>query len=187
MWSSTTTTSSTLSPHCLANMPIVAEPQPTRMRSSSLPLMIGALPACTITLAPPSTTSSTGLAVAEIEQRVAGDAALLLAAVGEVIDAAEREHLRAVFAGRHMADRLALGAHDRAFGAEMAVGVDLQLDAAIAVDALGDDGHHVDAVDLGRDDEGRGLVVGIGGAGADGGDERTGPSERCRRSRRPPH
>src|SRR5271163_3328863 len=61
MWSSTTTTSSTLSPHCLANMPIVAEPHPTLMRSSSLPLMIGGLPACTITLAPPSTTSSTTL------------------------------------------------------------------------------------------------------------------------------
>ena len=94
-----------------------------------------------------------------------------------MIDAAERQHLRAVFAGRDMADRLALGAHGRAFGAEMAVGVDLQLDAAIAVDALGDDRHHVDAVDLGRDDEGRRLVVGIGGAGADGGDERAGRSE----------
>ena len=117
------------------------------------------------------------LAVAEIEQGLAGDAALLLAAVGEVIDAAEREHLRAVFAGRHMADRLALGAHGRAFGAEMAVGVDFELHAAIAVDALGDDRHHVDAIDLGRDDEGRGLVVGIGGAGADGGDEWAGRLE----------
>ena len=55
--------------------------------------------------------------------------------------------------------------------AEMAVGVDLHLHAAIAEDALGHDGDGVDAVVLGRDDEGRGLVVGIGGAGADAGDE----------------
>ena len=126
-------------------------------------------------------------AVAEIEQSVAGDAALFLAAVGEVIDAAEREHLRAIFAGRHMADRFALGAHDCAFGAEMAVGVDFELDAAIAVDALGDDRHHVDPIDLGGNDEGRGLIVGIGGAGADGGDEADRVAGGCRRSRRPRH
>ena len=61
MWSSTTTTSSTLPCHCLANMPIVAEPQPTRMRSSATPLTIGGYPACTTTVAPPSIVSSTGL------------------------------------------------------------------------------------------------------------------------------
>src|ERR1700722_15357342 len=44
-------------------------------------------------------------AVAEIEESIAGDAALFLAAVGEVIDAAEREHLRAIFAGRDEAAR----------------------------------------------------------------------------------
>ena len=53
----------------------------------------------------------------------------------------------------------------------MTVGVDLHLDAAIGEDALGDDGHQIDALDLLADDEGRRLVVGIGGAGADGGDE----------------
>ena len=114
------------------------------------------------------------LAVAQVEESVAGDAALFLAAVREVIDAAEREHLRAIFAGRHMADWLALGADSRAFRAEMAVGVDFKLDAAIAVDALGDHRHHVDPIDLRGDDEGRGLIVGISGAGADGGDQRTG-------------
>ena len=46
MWSSTTTTSSTWPSHCWANMPMVAEPQPTRMRSSGTPLTIGGLPAC---------------------------------------------------------------------------------------------------------------------------------------------
>ena len=56
-------------------------------------------------------------------------------------------------------------------GAEVAVGVDLHLDAAVAEDRLGDDGDDVGALDLAADDEGRGLVVGIGGAGADAGDE----------------
>ena len=60
MWSSTTTTSSTRPRHCDANMPIVAEPQPTRMRCSSLPSITGGLPASTITVAPPSIASSTG-------------------------------------------------------------------------------------------------------------------------------
>src|ERR1700689_2048906 len=71
-------------------------------------------------------------AVAEVEQSITGDAAFLLAAVGEVIDAAEGEHLGAIFASRHMTDRLALGAHSRAFRPQMTVGVDFELDAAIA-------------------------------------------------------
>src|SRR6202044_3297741 len=116
-------------------------------------------------------------AVAKIEQSVAGHAALFLAAVGEVIDAAEREHLRTIFAGRHMADWLAFGAHNCAFRAEMAIGVDFELHAAIAVDALGDHRHHVDPIDLGGNDEGGGLIVGVGGAGADSGDEWTGSPE----------
>src|SRR4029453_4040796 len=107
MWSSTTTTSSTLPYHCLANMPIVAEPQPTRIRSSILPLITGGVPARAMPVAPALTASPTPppgrvlvlagdhrglaglddrggagidrdlprLAVAEAEQRVAGDAA----------------------------------------------------------------------------------------------------------------
>jgi len=70
-----------------------------------------------------------------------------------------------------MPDLFTLGPDGGAFGAEMAVGVDLHLDAAIAEDALGNHRHHVDAVDFLRHDEGGGLVVGIGGAGTDGGDE----------------
>src|SRR5262249_29513263 len=111
------------------------------------------------------------LAVAEIHQRVAGDAAFLLRATGQMMHAAEREHLRAIFARGHVADGLALRAHGRGFGTEIAVGVDLHLDAAIAEDAFGHDRHHVDAIDLGGDDERRRLVVGIGGARADRGDE----------------
>src|SRR5262249_4404131 len=80
-------------------------------------------------------------------------------------------HLRAIFAGRDVTDRLAFHAHRRRFRPEIAVGVDLHLDAAIAEDALGHDRHHVDAVDLGGHDEWRGLVVGIGRARSDRGDE----------------
>ncbi len=70
-----------------------------------------------------------------------------------------------------MADRLAVDARDRPLGAEVTVGVDLHLDAAVGEDALRHHGDHVDAVDLATHDEGRGLVVRIGGAGPDGGDE----------------
>ena len=111
------------------------------------------------------------LAVAQLQHRLAGDVALLLAAAGEMADAADRQHLRAVLGRRDVADRLALGAHCRRFRAEVAVGIDLQLDAAVAEDALGDDGDHVDAVVGAGGDERRRLVIGVGGAGADAGDE----------------
>ena len=53
----------------------------------------------------------------------------------------------------------------------MAIGVDLHFHAAITEDAFGHHGDHVDAVDLGRYDEGCWFVVGIGGTGANGGHE----------------
>ena len=59
MWSSTTITSSTWPCHCFANMPMVAEPQPTRMRSSLTPSITGGAPAWIVMLAPPSTVRST--------------------------------------------------------------------------------------------------------------------------------
>ncbi len=70
-----------------------------------------------------------------------------------------------------MADRLALRPHGRGLRTEITISVDLHLDAAIAEDAFGHHRDHVDAVDLGGHDEGRRLVIGIGGAGADRGDE----------------
>ena len=60
MWSSTTTTSSATSKNCCAKMPIVAEPQPTRMRCSSTPSTIGARAACTVSTAPPSICNCAG-------------------------------------------------------------------------------------------------------------------------------
>ena len=113
-----------------------------------------------------------GLAVAEVKQRLAGDPPLFLAAVGQMVDPAQRKHLRAVFTGRDVADRLAFGAHRRTFRPKVTVGIDLQLDAAIRINALGHDRDHVDAVYLGGDDKRCRLIVGISGTGANGRDDR---------------
>ncbi len=111
------------------------------------------------------------LLVAERHHHLAGDAPFLLRAAGEVVDAAEGEELRAVLDRADVADRLAAVAHRRLLGAEVAVGVDLHLEAAVAEDAFGDDGDEVDALVLRGDDERRRLVVGIGRPRADAGDE----------------
>ena len=84
---------------------------------------------------------------------------------------AQRQHLRAVFGRGDVTHHLAPAAHVGLFGTQVAVGVDLHLQAAIAEDALGDHRHHVHPIGLRADDEGRGLVVGIGGGRADAGDE----------------
>ena len=111
------------------------------------------------------------LLLAKVQQGFAGDGALLTAAAGQVANAAEGKHLRTVFAGRDVPDGLALGAHRIGFRTEMAVGIDLQLHAAVTEDALGHHRHHIDALHFGRNDERCGLVVRIGRARADGGDE----------------
>ncbi len=48
------------------------------------------------------------IAAAEREQHLAGDVAGLLGGAGQVVDAAQGQHLRAVLGGRHVADGLAL-------------------------------------------------------------------------------
>ena len=70
-----------------------------------------------------------------------------------------------------MADLLAVDADGRGLRPDIAVGVDLHLEAAIAEDAFGDDRHHIDAFMLAGDDERRRFVVRIGRAGADAGHE----------------
>jgi hypothetical protein len=96
------------------------------------------------------------LAVAQGQQRVAGDAALGLRPAGQVVHAAERQHLRAVFGGGDMADRFALRRARWRLGAEEAVGVDLHLHAAVGR-CLGHHGDHVDALDPGETMKGAGL------------------------------
>src|SRR5262245_3447568 len=76
------------------------------------------------------------LAIGEVHQRIAGDAPLFLRTTGQMMDAAERQHLRTVFARGNVSDGFALRAHGRRLRAEVTVRVDLHLDAAIAKDAL---------------------------------------------------
>ena len=92
-------------------------------------------------------------------------------AAGELVDAADGEHLGAVLGGGDVPDRLALDPDGRTLGSEVAVGVDFHLHPAVGKDALGDHRHRVHALVLGGDDEGRGLVVRVGGARSDAGDE----------------
>jgi hypothetical protein len=58
-----------------------------------------------------------GLEVAQGLHHLDRDAAFLLAAAGDVVHAAERQHLRSVFGGRDMAHHLALAAHVGLLGA----------------------------------------------------------------------
>ena len=51
------------------------------------------------------------LAIAHGQERLAGNRSLAFRAAGKVAHAAERQHLRAIFRRRHMADRLALATH----------------------------------------------------------------------------
>jgi hypothetical protein len=115
MWSSTTITSSAWPTHCLAKMPMVAEPQPTRMRFLGL-AVDDRRPAGLHDdlVAPPSIVSSTASSLLQSSSIIAGDVAFLLAAAGQVVHAAQREHLRAVLGRGDVADLLALAAHGAA-------------------------------------------------------------------------
>ena len=113
-------------------------------------------------------------AAAEVEHGLAGYIALALGAAGQVAHAAQGQHLGAVLGRGDVADLLALAHDGRLLGAEIAVGVDLHLEAAVAEDALRDHGDHIHALGLAGDDEGGGLVIGIGGARADAGHEALG-------------
>ena len=72
-----------------------------------------------------------------------GHAALFLGATRQVMNTAQAEHLRAVLGGGHMAHHLAFRAHIGLLGTQVAVGVDLDLEAAVTEDAFGHHGHHV--------------------------------------------
>ena len=96
---------------------------------------------------------------------------MFFAAACEVMHAAQTQHLRAIFSRGDMAHHFAIEQNSGAFFAQMAVGVDLHLQAAIAEDAFGDHGHHVHTSRLGSHDEGGGFVIGVGGGRANAGDE----------------
>src|SRR5207247_9227849 len=70
-----------------------------------------------------------------------------------------------------------LSAHGAAFGSKMAVSINLQLHSAIAEDSFRHHGHHIHAVDLGRNNEGSGFVVRIGRTCADRRDKRVRPAD----------
>src|SRR6218665_2313174 len=115
MCSSTTTTSSAWPPHWPAKIPITAQPPPAppppRGRGSATPLTMGARPGLQQQLRASVYAQFHRLFVAQPLHQLGGDAALLAAAAGQVLHAAERQHLRAVLRRGHMAHRLALAAH----------------------------------------------------------------------------
>ncbi|NJO04915.1 MAG: carbamoyltransferase HypF, partial [Chloroflexaceae bacterium] len=123
-----------------------------------------------------------GLAVGQRQHGGAGHLAFALGSPRQVAHAADGKHLAAVLGRGHVAHLFAIRAHGGAFAAKEPVGIDLQLQSAIAEDALGHHGHHVDAIVRAADDEGCRLVVGIGGAGADAGDERARAREQVSRA-----
>ena len=97
------------------------------------------------------------LAAAEREQRLHRHQPSRFDAAGEVVHAAEREHLRPVLAGRDVADGLARGPDELSLGADVAIGVDLHVDAAVAEDRLGHHRHRVDPCDVDETMNGAGL------------------------------
>src|SRR6056297_2638252 len=76
-----------------------------------------------------------------------------------------------------MPDDLASGSHRRTLVPEVPIGVDLHLDPAIGIDRLGHHGDEIDPLHIAADDEGGGLVIGIGGARAHATDEHIIPAQ----------
>ena len=111
------------------------------------------------------------LLVAQRLHDAAGDIAFFLGAARQMIDAAKREHLGAVFRGCQMSHVFAFRAYRRCFRTDVAVGVDLHFHAAIAENPLGHHGDSVDAFVVARDDEGCWFVIRICRARPDTGDE----------------
>ena len=89
------------------------------------------------------------------------DPALFFTSPGEMVHPTQTKHLRTVLGGRHMADDFAATAHGSLLRSKISVGINLDLEAAVAKDALGDHGDQIDFARSGRHDKWRGLVVGI--------------------------
>ena len=98
-------------------------------------------------------------------------ATLLFAAACEVMHTAQAEHLRAVLSSGDMAHLFTL-VHDRCtLIAQIPVGVNLHLQAAIAEDAFCHHRHHVHTLGLGGDDEGCRFVIRVSGGCANASDK----------------
>ena len=186
MWSSTTTTSSTWPCHCGRR----CRSWPSRSRRACAaprtPSMMGGRAGLDDDARRRRRRAARPAPVAERQQRVAGDAPFLLQPpVRWRTPPSESicEPYSAVVTWPTCSPSARTAA---CLGAEVAVGVDLHLHAAVAEDALGHDRDHVDALDLRGDDEGRRLVVGIGRAGADAGDEGLAVAQQARRPRPSP-
>jgi hypothetical protein len=111
------------------------------------------------------------LFITQRSHELARCAALLLATAREVMNTADREHLRAVLRRRDVTDEFAVEADVGLFRPKKPVGIDLQFEAAIAEDALGHDGDDVHLRMATRHDERRRLVIRIGGSRAHAGQE----------------
>ena len=70
-----------------------------------------------------------------------------------------------------MTNWLTLGTDETRFGAEVAIGIYLQLNAAVAEDSFRHYGDHINTLHLGGNDEWRWFVVGIGSTCANGSHE----------------
>ena len=108
------------------------------------------------------------LAIAEGEHHFTGDPAFLLAASSEMPDSSEGEHLRTVFRGHHVSDFLSLTPNRSLLRADVAVGIDFHLDAAVAENPFGDHRDHIDSLVFTPDDERGRFVIRIGGSASDG-------------------
>ncbi len=187
MWSSTTITSSAWPSHWLAKMPIVAEPQPTRMRRSAHARRRSAAGRTGRPRdAPPSMVSSTASALASAQHRFTRNHALFLAAAGQVMHAAQAKHLAAVFGGGDMADRLARWPAPARFQARDGGRCRSSPSGRNSENTPSDTTVTMSTPSISdRDDERRRLVVRIGRSGADGGDEQVlGRRSDCRTSPR---
>ena len=150
---------------------MVAEPHPTRMRSSFTPLTTGACPACYHYRSAAIDGQLHGAAIAQGEQRLAGNSSFAQTSTGEVQHAAERKHLRAVFRGGYVPHRLAFHPYRVLFRPQEAIGIDFQFHAAITENPFGDYGHLSTPFTFDGNNEWRRFVIRIGGTCADRGDE----------------
>ena len=103
-----------------------------------------------------------GITITQAQQCRTSHPAFLFAATCQMIHPTKRKHLRSIFTCCDMSNRLAINAYQTTFWPNMAVGINFYLGAAIAKDALGHNGHHVDAIMLAGNYKRSRFVIWIG-------------------------